>query len=96
MSTNAISPQEMKLKDLRKLLAVCFIGITLSIILLASLPMFLIDNSVSQSVEGTPVDVLLTVLVVGLLVLIGVIGVVCLVIYYIFKYRLEKDNELFL
>lgn len=96
MSTNAISPKEMKLKDLRKLLAVCFIGITLSIILLASLPMFLIDNSVSQSVEGTPVDVLLTVLVVGLLVLIGVIGVVCLVIYYIFKYRLEKDNELFL
>ena len=96
MSTNAISPQEMKLKDLRKLLTVCFIGITLSIILLASLPMFLIDKPVSQSVEGTPVDVLLTVFVVGLLVLIGVIGVVCLVIYYIFKYRLEKDNELFL
>ena len=96
MSTNVITPQEVKLKDLRKLLMVCFIGITLSIILLASLPMFLIDTSVSQSVEGTPVDVLLTVLVVGLLVLIGVIGVVCLVIYYIFKYRLEKDDELFL
>ena len=95
MSTNVITPQDKKLKDLRKLLTVCFIGITLSIILLASLPMFLIDNPVSQSIEGTPLDVLMTVLVVGLLVLIGVIGVVCLVIYYIFKYRLEKDDELF-
>ena len=96
MSTNAITLQEKNLKDLRKILTVCFIGITLSIILLASLPAFLIDNSASQSIEGTPLDTLLTVLVVGLLILIGVIGVVCLVIYYIFKYRFEKDDELFL
>ena len=96
MSTKALTPQAKKLKDLRKILTVCFIGITLSLILLASLPMFLIDTSASQSVEGTPLDVLLTFLVVGPLVLIGVIGVVCLVIYYIIKYRLEKDDELFL
>ena len=96
MSTNAITPQEKKLKDLRRILTVCFIGITLSIILLASLPMFLIDNPASQSVEGTPLDILLTVLVVGLLILIGVTGVVCLGVYYIFKHRLEKDDELFL
>ena len=96
MSTNAITPQEKKLKDLRRILTVCFIGITLSIILLASLPAFLIDNSASQIIEGTWLDTLLTVLVVGLLILIGVIGVVCMVIYYIFKYRLEKNDELFL
>ena len=96
MSTKAITPQEKKLKDLRKILTVCFIGISVSIFLLASLPMFLVDVRAAQSVEGTPVDVLMAVFVVGLLALIGVIGVVCLVIYYIFKYRLEKDNELFL
>ena len=96
MSTNAITPQEKKLKDLRRILTVCFIGITLSIILLASLPAFLIDNSASQIIGGTWLDTLLTVLVVGLLILIGVIGVVCMVIYYIFKYRLEKNDELFL
>ena len=96
MSTNALTPQEKKLKDLRKVLTVCFIGITLSIILLASLPMFLIDVRSAQSIAGTPIDTLLTVFVVGLLILIGVTGVVCLVIYYIFKYRLEKEDELFL
>jgi CBS domain containing-hemolysin-like protein len=96
MSTNVITPQEKKIKDLRKILTACFIGITLSIILLASLPMFLIDTRASQSIEGTPIDALLTILVVGLLVLIGITGVVCLVIYYIFKYRLEKEDELFL
>ena len=58
--------------------------------------MFLVDLSASQSIEGAPLDALLTILVVGPLVLIGVIGVVCLIIYYIFKYRLEKDDELFL
>ena len=96
MSTNALTPQEKKLKDLRKLLTVCFTGITLSIILLASLPMFLIDARATQSVAGTPIETLITILVVGLLMFIGVAGVVCLVIYYVFKYRIEKDDELFL
>jgi len=96
MSTKAITPQEKKLKDLRKILTVCFIGITLSIILLASLPAFLIDARTAQSVEGTPIDALMTIFVVGLLIMIGVTGIVCLVIYYILKYRLEKDEELFL
>jgi hypothetical protein len=96
MSTNTITPQEKKLKDLRKILTICFIGISISIFLLASLPAFLIDARTAQSVEGTPIEVLMTVFVVGLLIMIGVTGVVCLVIYYIFKYRLEKDDELFL
>jgi hypothetical protein len=96
MSTNVITPQEKKLKDLRKLLTLCFAGISISIVFLASLPMFLVSDSAFRSAQGAPVGALLTTLVVGLLVLIGVIGVVCLVIYYIFKYRLEKDNELFL
>ena len=96
MSTKATNPQEKKLKDLRKILTVCFIGISISIFLLASLPAFLIDARAAQSVEGAPIDALMTVFVVGLLVLIGVIGVVCLVVYYVFKYRLEKDEEVFL
>jgi len=31
-----------------------------------------------------------------ILVKIAVSGIICLVIYYIFKYRLEKDDDLFL
>jgi uncharacterized membrane protein YqjE len=31
-----------------------------------------------------------------ILVKIGVTGIICLVIYAIFKYRLEKDDDLFL
>ena len=96
MSTNALTPQEKKLKDLRKILTVCFTGITLSIILLASLPMFLIDARATQNIAGTPIETLITILVVGLLILVGVAGVVCLAVYYVFKYRLEKDDELFL
>ena len=96
MSTNVITPQEKKLKDLRKLLTLCFVGISISIVLLASLPMFLVSDSAFQGAEGAPVGALMTTLVVGLLVSVGVIGVVCLVIYYVFKYRLEKEDELFL
>jgi len=96
MSKDTITPQEKKLKDLRKILMVCFAGISISMLLLASLPMFLIDARASQSVEGMPIDALLTVFVVGLLMLIAITGVVCLVIYYIFKYRIEKEDELFL
>lgn len=31
-----------------------------------------------------------------LLTVIGLVGVICAAIYHIFKYRLEKDDELFL
>ena len=43
----------------------------------------------------TPVD-MLPFLIASPFLLIGFLAVVCVVIYQIFKYRLEKDEDLFL
>ena len=96
MSTNALTPQEKKLKDLRKILTVCFIGITLSIILLASLPAFLIDSPVVSTNESMRFEGLMAVFLAGMLIMICVTGMVCVTVYYVFKHRLEKEDELFL
>jgi hypothetical protein len=49
----------------------------------------------SSLVTGETGVVLLS-LAVLIFVKIAVSGIICLVIYYIFKYRLEKDDDLFL
>ena len=85
-----ITPQEKKLQTLRRILWISFIGIAIpSIIFL--LPIYSMRDlgSFGDRFSGA-------VLLIGPLFLIAGLGVVCVVIYNIFKYRLEKDDELFL
>ena len=100
MTTNPITPKEKKLRNLRKILWIVFAAITITILLVSSLtlPAALLINKTSSfaNLFGTETGIILISLLVVIIVKIGVTGIVCLVIYYIFKYRLEKDDDLFL
>jgi hypothetical protein len=100
MTTNPISPKEKKLRNLRKILWIVFSAITITILLVGSLSVpaaLLINKSSSFSglFAGETGMILLSLLAVAL-VKIGVSGIICFVIYRIFRYRLEKDDDLFL
>ncbi len=100
MTTPTPSPKEKKLRNLRNILWIIFSAITLTILLVSSLsvPAALLINKTSNlaSLFGTETGLILISLLAIILVKIGVTGIICLVIYYIFKYRLEKDDDLFL
>jgi NADH:ubiquinone oxidoreductase subunit 5 (subunit L)/multisubunit Na+/H+ antiporter MnhA subunit len=100
MTTNPISPKEKKLRNLRKILWIVFTAIMITILLVSSLSLpaaLLINKTTSFSnLFANETGMLLLSLLAVILVKIGVIGIVCVLIYYIFKYRLEKDDDLFL
>lgn len=87
---NIITPLEKKLQTLRRILWISFIGIAIPSILFL-LPIYSMSEFGSFSNRFSA-----AALLIGPFILIGGLGVVCVVIYNIFKYRLEKDDELFL
>ncbi len=98
--TTTLTPRQRKLKNLRTVLWVVFSAITLTILLVSILtvPAALLINRTTNFLTlftGETGLVMLS-LVALIFVKIAVSGVICLVIYYIFKYRLEKDDDLFL
>jgi hypothetical protein len=100
MNTQPISPKEKKLRNLRKILWIVFSAVTIAILLVSSLsiPAALLINKTSQiaSLFANETGMILLSLLAVMLVKIGVTGIICLLIYFIFKYRLEKDDDLFL
>ena len=100
MTINTISPKEKKLHNLRKILWIVFCAITITILLVGSLsvPATLLINKTSNfsSLFAGKTGLILLSLLAVALVKIGVSGIICVVIYAIFKYRLEKDDDLFL
>ena len=100
MTSQPITPKEKKLRNLRKILWIVFSAITITILLVGSLslPAALLINktgSIASLFANETGMVLLSVLALAL-VKIGVTGIILVVIYAIFKYRLEKDDDLFL
>jgi hypothetical protein len=100
MSANPLTPKQRKLKNLRTILWIVFSAITLTILLVGSLSVpaaLLINktNSLSSLTQGETGMILLSIISLAL-VKVAVSGIVCLVIYAIFKYRLEKNDDLFL
>jgi membrane protein YdbS with pleckstrin-like domain len=100
MPANMLNPIQKKLKNLRTILWIVFIAITATILLVGSLsvPAALLINktsNLSSLVSGETGRLLLSLAAV-VFVKVAVIGIICLVIYAIFKYRLEKDDDLFL
>jgi len=100
MNTNPISSKEKKLRNLRKILWIVFTAITITILLVSSLslPAALLINKTSSlaSLFANETGMILLSLLAVILVKIGVIGIICILIYTIFKYRLEKEDDLFL
>jgi hypothetical protein len=99
MKTPTMTPKERKLKNIRTILWIVFSAsaIVLLIAGVLSIPIVSILNRTTDLVAATGVDpatflLTLTVTVVGKA---AAIGLICLLIYYIFKYRLDKDEDLF-
>jgi hypothetical protein len=102
MTSKVITLQGKKLKTLRTILWVCFAGISGSVILFGTIALgaFLMLPK-EQFIAANPASAMLPAmtlyaLIAILFVIVAAVGVSCLVIYNIFKYRLEKDEELFL
>ncbi|MGA2505052.1 MAG: hypothetical protein ABSG01_13255 [Anaerolineales bacterium] len=100
MTTNPISSKEKKLRNLRKILWIIFSAITITILLVSSLSLpaaLLINKTTSlSSLFVNETGMILLSLLAVVLIKIAVSGIICLVIYFIFKYRLERDDDLFL
>ena len=100
MPSQPITPKEKKLRNLRNILWIVFSAITITILLVGSLTLpaaLLINKTISiASLFANETGMILLSLLALFVVKIGVTGIICLVIYAIFKYRLEKDDDLFL
>ena len=100
MPTTTLTPKLKKLKNLRTILWIVFTAITVTILLIGSLsvPAALLINKTSSfsSLTNGETGMLLLSLAAVLLVKVAVSGIFCAVIYAIFKYRLEKEDDLFL
>ena len=98
--TPPITPKEKKLRNLRRILWIVFSAITITILLVGSLslPAALLINKTGNlaSLFANQTGMVLLSLLALALVKIGVSGIILVVIYAIFKYRLEKDDDLFL
>lgn len=100
MPATMLTPKQKKLKNLRTILWIVFTAISVTILLVSSLsvPAALLINKTSNfsTLLNGETRLILLSLVAVILVKIAVTGIICLVIYSIFKYRLEKDDDLFL
>ncbi len=100
MSTKVLTSTQRKLKNLRTVLWIVFSAIAVTILLVSilSVPVALLINQTTNFLTLFQGETGLVLLSVAALVFvkIAVGGILCLVIYYIFKYRLEKNDDLFL
>jgi hypothetical protein len=99
MSKNEVTLQDKKLSTVRRLLWIVFGGISIPLALLW-VPFFvLVENLDALGISppsGFSSPMLLYITVGFQFVLIVITGAICLLIYNIYKYRLEKDDDFFL
>ena len=99
-TTTTLTPRQRKLKNVRTVLWVVFSAIALTILLVSILtvPAALLINKTTNFLTLFTGETRLVMLSVVALIFvkIAVSGIICLVIYFIFKYRLEKNDDLFL
>ena len=100
MKSDSLNPQSRQLQNLRRILWTIFGGIATITVLcgVLAVPAYHFMTGLPQLAPppSSPPSMLIPVLVMtGSIALIGVLGVTCLAIYYILKYRLEKDDGLF-
>jgi ABC-type Fe3+ transport system permease subunit len=98
MTTQSLTPQEKKLKNLRRILWTVFISIAVLSLLCVStsIPVYSLVRAQGFP-DGSYITPVVLIMLMGISVLlaIGAVGVVCLVIYWIYKARIEKDEDMF-
>jgi hypothetical protein len=99
MSKNEVTLQDRKLSTVRRLLWIVFGAISVPLALLWIPFYVLVENLEALGISPPPgfSSPMLLYLTVGFqFVLIVLTGAICLLIYNIYKYRLEKDEDFFL
>ena len=100
MTSQPTSSKDKKLRRLRKILWIIFSAVAITILLVSSLsvPAALLINKTSSiaSLFANQTGMILLSVLALILVKIVVTGILFVVFYAIYKYRLEKDDDLFL
>ena len=98
MKSNDLSPQEKKLAVVRRILWICF-GSLAAASFFCSFPLFILWRTPETGPPMTEMPssaFFMYMPFAGMLFFVAFAGVVCLLIYTVFKYRAEKDDEMFL
>jgi uncharacterized membrane protein len=99
MTVKSLTPQQKRLAGIRRILWISFAGISIPTVLLVVPLVIIFNNSSARYVPGpdgvTPVD-MFPILMAMPVLLVAFLAVIMVVIYQIFKYRQEKDEDLFL
>ena len=91
MKDKTISSKETKLKTLRKILTLSFAAVSLPIVLFTIISTFAYIKSTNS------ISIIEGLIILGVLVVLtGLAALVLFVIYYFFKTRIDKEDELFL
>ena len=95
MTTEVIAPQERKLKSLRRILWLSFAGVSILFMILIGAAYITLMVFQGSNAGGLLAFTFPLLLVLALLGSVVFTGVACLVIYYVIKRRLEREDELF-
>ena len=99
MTVKSLTPQQKRLAAIRRILWISFAGISIPTVLLVVPLVIIFNNSSARYVPGpdgvTLVD-MFPILMAMPVLLVAFLAVIMVVIYQIFKYRQEKDEDLFL
>ena len=100
MTLDPISPKEKKLRNLRKILWIIFAAIAITILFVfgLSIPIGLVINQATNflALFSGKAGLLVLSLLGIVLMKIAVTGLICIIVYQIIKYRIDKDEDLFL
>jgi hypothetical protein len=98
MTNEVPTPQERQLKIVRRILLFCFIGIAMPLLIGGGIAYLGLVGRAEPFLfgRGPGFEMLPYLPWLGMLILALFVGSVCLVIYNVIKYRLEKDDDLFL
>jgi len=91
MKDKPVSTREKKLQTLRKILYMSFAAVAVPIVL------FTIISTIAYFNYSSSISIIEGLIILGiLLIFTGIAALILYAIYYFYKMRIEKDNDLFL
>ena len=97
MTTDKMTMKEKKLKNLRKILWILFVGFSaLGILFIIPISIIFTNGEIIDTINGINIP-FWSIIVITMATTIVLLGGIGLLIYHIFKYRIDKkDDDLFL